>query len=225
MSRAELTPEYGFPAGWSVLPAVFVNTAKEIYGLRFICAPDSKLYDTLKKGIDEDALPVITVAGLFFKNYARKTGDTKEPPWVRPLLVCPEPEFPGNVQPRHVLKELQEAGYGHLLPSQRVAAPGAEERLVLEIVRTETSEAVRAWGENASSNPARFIAMAVDRLKKRLPAEQSGSPAAVVLLPSPPPDEARVQKITDALKAAGVTRIALKKSLGPAKSETGNPGK
>jgi hypothetical protein len=128
-----------------VLPAVFINTAREVYALRILCPPGSDLYKKLKKGIDEDKLPVMNMAGLFFKNYARRTGDPKEPPWVRPLMVCPEPVFPPNEEPRQVMKEIAEAGYAHLLPSKRIEAPGAEERLVIDVTIEKDAARIRAW--------------------------------------------------------------------------------
>lgn len=210
ISRVELDPAYGFPAGWSVLPAVYVNTAKEIYALRFICPPGSKLYDRLKKGIDEDELPVINLAGLFIKNYARKTNDPKEKPWARPLLVCPEPEFPANVEPRHVLKELQEAGYGNLLPSQRIDAPGAEERLVVEVTLTKDDIALKAFGKSATGDVGAFLKEALERLKKRLPAEQAQHPSVVFLLSGGPASDIRFQKAVSEIKAAGVERVCIR---------------
>jgi len=197
ISRAELGPEYDFPPGWTVLPAVFVNTAREIYALRFICGPNSTLFDRLKKGVNDDALPVINLSGIFLKNYARLTGDPKEKPWVRPLLICPEPEFPENVEPRHALHELEEAGFAHLLPSKRIDAPGAEERMVVPIPGSATNE----------------LARSVSDLKKRLPADQVEHPSAVILVAPNMLKDASVQAVSNELKALGVSRVFIKQDF------------
>ena len=210
VSRVELDPAYGFPPGWTVLPAVYINTAKEIYALRFICPPESKLFERLKKGIDDDELPVINLAGLFFKNYARKTGDPKEKPWARPLLVCPEPEFTANVEPRHVLKELQEAGFGNLLPSQRIEAPGAEERLIVEVALSKDNMALKTLGMSAPVDATDFLKAAVATLKKRLPAEHAQHLSAVFLLRGGPLSDIRFQKAVAEIKAAGVERVFIR---------------
>lgn len=213
ISEAELTPDYGFPKGWTVLPAVFINTAREVYALRILCPPGSELYKKLKKGIDEDKLPVMNMAGLFFKNYARRTGDAKQPPWVRPLLVCPEPVFPANEEPRQVLKEIAEAGYGHLLPSKRIDAPSVDERLIVDLVLDKDGAKLRAWGADAGADTNGFIATATDKLKKRLPAEEAAKPAAVILLKGGLPADPRVEKVRVALKAVGVERVCVKQEV------------
>jgi hypothetical protein len=210
IAEAELTADYGFAKGWTVLPAVFINTAREVYALRILCPPGSGLYRKLKKGIDDDKLPVMNMAGLFFKKYARQTGDPKEKPWVRPLLVCPEPAFPANEEPRQVLKEIAEAGYGHLLPSKRIDAPAVEERLVLELVLEKDSFKMRAWGENAGADVNAFVAKAVEKLKKRLPVEQATKPSAVILMKGGMTSDPRVEKVRAALKAAGMERVCVK---------------
>jgi hypothetical protein len=211
VSRVELDPSYGFPPGWSVLPAVYVNTAKEVYALRFICPPSSTLYDRLKKGITDDELPVINLSGLFFKNYARKTGNPKEPPWVRPLLVCPEPQFPANVEPRHVLKELDEAGFGNLLPSQRIDAPGAEERLVLDVTISKDAAVMKAFGSTESTDPKGFIPEAIERLKTRLPPDQALHPSIVILWHGTQPNITPTQKkILVPDRFSGVERVFFK---------------
>lgn len=211
VSNADLTPEYGLP-GYTVLPAIFVNTAHEVFALRILCAPGSKVYEKLKAGIAEDKLPVVNLAGLFFKNYARQPADLKESPWIKPLLVCPEPDFVKGEEPREVMRELRDTGNARLLPSQRVEGPPAEERLVLNVALENDGTKLRAWGEaggaGAGSDTNAFVAKAVEKLKSRLPAQQI--PAAVVVLKSGKPEDPRVTKVLDALKAAGVTRVCVK---------------
>ncbi|HLX63091.1 MAG TPA: hypothetical protein VKX17_17610 [Planctomycetota bacterium] len=214
-TEVELPPEYGFPKGWTVIPAVFINTAREVYALRVLCPPGSGLYKKIKKSLDDDQEPVMNLAGLFMKCYARKTGDPKEPPWVRPLLICTEPEFLEKDEPRKVLKEIEEAGYAHLLPSQRIDAPGADERLVIDVALEKDAAKIHAWGQTAgaSADVNTFVAQAVDRLKKRLPAEHVAKPSAVLMVKGGMPDDARVTKIVEALKAAGVTRVCVKQEF------------
>ena len=208
VSNADLTPEYGLP-GYTVLPAIFVNTAHEIFALRILCPPGSKAYEKLKTGIADDKLPVVNLAGLFFKNYARQPGDPKESPWIKPLLVCPEPDFVAGEEPREVMKELRDTGNLRLLPSQRVEGSPAEERLVLNVELEKDGTKVRAWGENAgSADMNAFLAKAVEKLKTHLPAQQI--PAAVVIVKSGKPEDPRVKKVLDAVRAAGVTRVCVK---------------
>lgn len=59
VSRAPLPPEYGLPPGYTVLPAVFVDSFRNVYALRILCPPKSKLYEKLQQGLDQDAVPVM----------------------------------------------------------------------------------------------------------------------------------------------------------------------
>lgn len=216
-----LPPEYGFPLGWSVLPGVFINTAKEVFGIRIICGPGSTLYDKLKKGVEEDSLPVIHLSGLFFKNYARRTNSVKEPPWFGPLLVCPEPEFPANVQPRHVLTELREAGYGHLLPSQRINAPKTEERMIFEVEQAEgkvggSSEIMKPAlifeGQRGSLEKAEMLESAVQDFLKRQPRDAL-APAAVVMVRGMQTDAPLLNGLRDKFRKLGVSRVTIKQAF------------
>ncbi|MCY3023892.1 MAG: hypothetical protein NTW87_33350, partial [Planctomycetota bacterium] len=130
VSKAELPADYGLPPGYSVLVAVFVDAARDVYALRILCPPKSSLYEKLDKGIQEDAVPVARITGYFMKLYARQTADPKEPPWRKPLLICPEPEFSQVAEPRKVWQELIDTNTARFLPSQRIEAVGAEERMV-----------------------------------------------------------------------------------------------
>ncbi len=228
VSNAELGPEYGLP-GWTVLPAIFVNTAHEIYALRMLCPPGSKVFEKLDKGIKEDKLPVVNMAGLFFKNYARQPGDLKEQPWVKPLMVCPEIEFVTSEEPREVMKELQDTGYSRMLPTKRVDGLPTEQRLVLDVSYEQVGIKLRAFGANAADvvnatgSINAFMADAVAKLKQRLPGDQAAHPAAVIVLKSGLATDPRLKPVTDALKAAGVTRVCVK--LDAVKSNATNLGK
>ncbi|MGD0094769.1 MAG: hypothetical protein ABSE73_33070, partial [Planctomycetota bacterium] len=179
VARAALPPEYGLPPGYTVLPAVFVDSFRDVYALRILCPPKSKLYEKLEKGIEEDAVPVLRMTGYFMKLYARRTGDPHEPPWRKPLLICPEPAFSVMAEPRKVWDDLRAAQADKLLGGQRIDAPGAEERLVVEVL---PGGAIRADGRLAGSEPQEFLAVVVAAFRKRLPQDQAEHPAAVVLL-------------------------------------------
>lgn len=215
VSKAKLPPEYGLPEGYTVLPAIFVDSARDVYAVRILCGPESKLYDKLKKGIDDDAFPVLRISGYFMKLYARKTNRKEEPPWRRPLLICPEPEFSQAVEPRQVWKDMEDAKVVDLLPSERIPAPGAEERLVVELLAARAGSLesrIRAEGRDAP-NPKdlrAFLADAVASLKKRLPQDELAHPAAVILIGPKAPRE-RLDEILAGLRAAGVQRLAIKR--------------
>lgn len=213
VSEAKLGPEYGLPPGSTVLVAVFVDSARDVYALRILCAPNSRLYQKLQRGIEDDALPVARMSGYFMKLYARQTNDPKEPPWRRPLLICPEPEFSRAIEPRHVADDMRVSGTDKLLPSQRITAPGAEERLVVEIYpsRIKPEEPViRCGGKLCGPDLNAFIAEHADALVKRLPNDQKQSPAAVILISPRTPQNAHTCVLA-ALRAAGIKRIAVKK--------------
>lgn len=205
VSCADLPPEYGLPPGCTVLPAVFVDAARDVYALRILCPPRSKLFEKLDRGIRDDALPVLRITGCFMKLYARRTADPKEAPWRRPLLICPEPEFSQAAEPRKVWDELRETKADRFLPSERLEAPGAEERLVLELL----GGGLRADGQHLRGETNASIAQAVRAFRTRLPPEQAGQPAAVVLI-APGADRSRADEVVAALRAAGVARIAIK---------------
>lgn len=40
-----LPPEYGLPDGYTVLVGVFVDSARDVYGVRILCPPKSRLYE------------------------------------------------------------------------------------------------------------------------------------------------------------------------------------
>jgi len=213
VSRAMLPAEYGLP-GYSVLPAIFVDSSHDVYALRILCPPDSKLYDKLRKGIEYDAFPVLRISGYFMKLYARKPNRDTEPAWQRPLLICPEPEFSQIVEPRKVWKDMEDNKVDDLLPSERLDAPGAEERMLVQIsvARGAAKSELRttADGQPVSGDVKALIAQAVTNFKKRLPKEEQPDPAAVILLsPSAPKDAA--DKVISALRAAGVQRLAIKR--------------
>jgi hypothetical protein len=206
VSQADLPPEYGLPHGYTVLPAVFVDAARDVYALRILCAPGSTLYEKLSTGIKNDALPVLRMSGYFMKLYARKTSDEKEPPWRRPLLVCPEPEFSQGAQPRKVWEELRDTHMDKLLPSLRIDAPGAEERMIVEVL---PQGAIRIDGREAGGDLSKSMSDAVASFKKRLPEEQRPFPAAVILI-SPGASRNKMDDIVAALRGAGVQRLAVK---------------
>lgn len=219
ISKVELPPEYGFPSGWTVLPAIFLNTAREVYALRIISPPGSTLYEKLNMGIERDELPVLNLAGFFFKNYARKTSDEKEPPWVRPLLVCPEPDIADPSQeknkPRSVFKELDEAGFSRLLPSLRIDAPGAEERLVIEILPGQPPVLRIDGVDSPYTDASKILTKAVDQLKSRLNAEQATDPSAVLWYKKGVLTDAELEKLSASFKAIGVNRVYTKENVLP----------
>ncbi len=215
--EADLGPEYGFPKGWTVLRAIFVNTAHEVFAQRILCAPGSTLFKRLDAGIKADQLPVLMVSGLFFKNYALKSGDEKEI-WVKPLLICPEPETPSKPEePRQALKELQEAGYMHLLPSKRLEAPYAaqatQERLVIDVTLGKNGGELSAWGVSGKNvRVPEFLKTALDKLKARLPAEESKNAAVVLNVSGGELTHDTVALLVKELKTLGVLRVGLKKA-------------
>ncbi|MEI6233981.1 MAG: hypothetical protein WCT04_13070 [Planctomycetota bacterium] len=221
VTQADLGPEYGLP-GWSVLPAVFVNTAHEIYALRILCPAGSNVFEKLSAGIKDDKLPVVNLAGYFFKNYARQPGDPKEQPWIKPLLVCPEIQFVQGEEPREVMSELRDTGYARMLPTKRVEAPGAELRLVIDAVSEKDTVKFRAWGIDSGADVKAFVTDAIATLKKHLPAEHAAQPAAVIVTRGAL-KEPQLQPLIDALKAAGVKRICVK--LDVTKPSAATPGK
>jgi hypothetical protein len=209
VSRAEAPSEYGLPPGYTIMPAVFVDSARDVYALRILCPPGSKVFDKIQKGIEEDALPVARVTGYFMKLYARKTNDPEEPPWRRPLLICPEPEFSQIAEPRKYKQELVESKSDRFLPSHRVDAPGAEERLVVELNSITEKSSVCIDHKELPADLTAPIAQAVDALKKRLPADQVDHPSAAVLIASGA-SRAKLNDVLRALRAAGVQRLAVK---------------
>jgi len=212
VSRAELTPEYGLPPGYTVLPGVFVDAARDVYALRILCSPGSKLYGKLDQGIQEDALPVVRLSGYFMKLYARRTADPNEPPWRKPLLICPEPEFSQAAEPRKVWQELNETNTARFLPSQRIEAPGADERLVIEVLAQQDQPLVRIEGKDVRDDVKGVVSGAIEGLRKRLPAGQADCPSAVILV-GPSVRLTWADPIVAALRAVGVKRIALKTEL------------
>lgn len=215
VSQAQVPPEYGLPAGYTIVPAVFVDSARDVYAVRILCPPGSTLYEKLNKSLNDDALPVARLTGYFMKIYARRTADKDEPPWRRPLLICPEPEFSQGVPPRHVRQELEESRFDKYLPSQRISAPGAEERMVVELTMTPGNKAgaIRIDGRDfADGDLKEAVAEAVKSFKARLPEDDAAHPAAVVLISAGAPRK-RLNEILSALKAAGVQRLAVKTEL------------
>ena len=153
VDKVPLPPEYGLP-GYSVLVGVFVDSARDVYAFRMLSPPDSKVYDKLRKGIDNDEHPVTRLTGYFMKLYARNTGDPKEPPWRRPLLICPDLEFSKVAPPRHTTEDMARNHMDRFLPSERIDAPGAEERMVVEILPglNGSKWRIRIDGEELSSD-------------------------------------------------------------------------
>jgi hypothetical protein len=210
--KVKLPDEYNMP-GSSVVQAIFVDATHDVYALRILCAPDSKLFDKLQKGIDEDQYPVMRMSGYFMKLYARQTNREGEPPWRRPLLICPEPEFSKMIEPRSLWRDFEEGKVNDLLPSERITAPGAEERMLVQVTTPKqgaTQPGISANGEAVSGDLEEGIAKAVDAFKKRLPKAEQDEPAAVILMgPGSPRDP--VEKLVSALRAAGVKRLAIKR--------------
>jgi hypothetical protein len=210
VSQAQAPEDYGLPPGSTILPAIFIDAARDVYALRILCPPGSKLFERLDQGIRNDALPVARVTGCFMKLYARRTGDPKEPPWRKPLLICPELEFSQAAEPRKVWDDLKDSKADRLLPSERIPAPGAEERFVVEIA---ANGRVRADGKDARGDLKPFVAGAVAGFKARLPEDQRERPAAVILIAAGA-SRKPLDGVVGALRAAGVKRLAVKSELG-----------
>ena len=211
-AEAKLPSEYRLP-DYTVLVGVFVDSARDVYGVRILCPPKSRLYEKLQKGIVDDAYPVCRMTGYFMKLYARRTGDPNEPPWRRPLLICPEPEFSQLVEPRHVKQDMEDAKVDKLLPSERIQAVGAEERLVVEMQpggRGLNAASIQVEERVAGRDLNAFIADEVAALRQRLPEEQAANPAAVILISKKAPRE-HLRDVVAALRAAGVKRLAIKR--------------
>ncbi|HYG73927.1 MAG TPA: hypothetical protein VEK08_02880 [Planctomycetota bacterium] len=210
VSKAEVPPEYGLPPGYTILPAVAVDASRDVYALRILCPPGSTLFEKLDKGIREDALPVVRVSGYFMKLYARKTNDKIEPPWRRPLLVCPELELSQGAPPRKVRQELEESRTDRFLPSERIETAGAEERLLIELIKPES--VVRIDGRELKGELKTSIASMVKLFKTRLPEAQAEHPSAVILI-SAGAGRQSLNEVVAALHAAGVQRVAVKSEL------------
>jgi len=206
VSKAELPVEYGMPPGYTVLPAIFIDSSRDVYALRILCPPGSTVFERLDEGIRKDQLPVLRISGYYMKNYARSTADKNEPPWRKPLLICPEPEFSQGIPARKVMDELETSGAIRYLPSTRIDAPQTEERLVVELAPVNR---VLVDGEDVQGDLREAVAKGVEAFKKRMPAEQREKPAAVILV-STGANRTLEDPVLDALRRAGVNRIALK---------------
>lgn len=206
VSKAELPPEYGMPPGYFVLPAIFIDSSRDVYALRILCPPGSTCFEKLDEGIRKDQLPVLRISGYFMKNYARSTADATEPPWRKPLLICPEPEFSQGIPARKVMDELETSGAARYLPSSRIDAPATEERLVVELA---PGNRILVDGEDVQGDLREAMVRGVQAFKKRMPAEQREKPAAVILV-SAGANRTLEDPALDALRRAGVNRIALK---------------
>jgi hypothetical protein len=212
VTRAMLPAEYGLP-GYSVLSAIFVDSTHDVYAVRILSLPESKLYDKLTKGIEDDEFPVMRISGYFMKLYARRTGRKDEPPWQRPLLICPEPEFSQLVEPRKVWDEMKLAKIDDLLPSERIPSPGAEERMLVQVSTPRqgaTEPGILADGVAVTGDMKTAMAKIVADFKSRLPKDDQEQPAAVILL-GPGAPRGPIEKIVPALRAAGVKRLAVKR--------------
>jgi hypothetical protein len=213
--KVDLPAEFGLP-GYSIILAVFVDAARDVYALRILCAPGSKLFEKLDKGIADDNLPVGRAVGYFMKLYARNTSKPDEPPWRRPLLICPELEFSKLVEPRHIADDLRESGADKLMPSLPLDAPDAEERLIVEVLPSKSKAApfqIRIGEKVAETDFKPFLAQAVEDLRKRLPTEQTNHPSAVILMRGDAPKQGMDTALAG-LRAADVHRLAIKRDAG-----------
>lgn len=209
IDQVNAPPEYGLPAGYTILVGVCVDASRDVYAVRIISPPGSTVFQRLQTGITNDALPVLRLSGRFMKMNARRTNDPKEPPWRRPLLVCSEPEFSQAAQPRPFQRELDDAKMSHLLPSRRIVeATGAEERMVVEML-PGTEMKLRIDGKNNAGDVAAFITEAAEAFKKRLPEHHVPEPSAVILKRLGMPKE-HTEAVVNALRAIGFKRLSIK---------------
>ncbi len=209
--QVELPPEFELP-GYSIILAVFIDSARDVYALRILCPPGSKLFERIDKGIKEDSLPVGRACGYFMKLYARNTAKADETPWRRPLLICPELEFSKLVESRHIADDLVSSGADKLMPSQPIEAPDAEERLIVEVLPGKTAAGfqLRIGAKTAETDFKPFVLEAVEDLRKRLPADQTNHPSAVILVRGDAP-KTGMDSALAALRAADVRRLAIKR--------------
>jgi hypothetical protein len=231
VAQAELTPEYGLP-GYTVLPALLVNSAHELYELRLVCPPGSRMYEKLSKGIEEGKNPVLRVSGYFMKNHAKRTNVPEEPPWRAPLLVCPEPAIERRAGTYNAYRDLVEAKMDKYLPSQPLPGPKADRRLVVELLPPDPGgqlgpPRLRVDGQEGTPEQPGFLAQAVERLKSSLPADQAHAPSAV-LLRSASSTKEDVLAVLRQLADLGLRRLSVKdeaETLLPDKGRAPGPAK
>lgn len=205
-------PDYKLE-GYKILVAMFVARGGDLYELRMLVPADSTLARTLDDGFHAGRSPVLRVTGFFMKCHLRRTDVPEEPPWRRPLLVTPEPEFINRTVDAKY--EMIDAKMYKYLPSHRVEAPGAEKRLVVEVERGPQEE----WGEQhpprlivdgfSVYDPYKAIKRRAERLRLELPEKQRRHPAAVIVRRRYAPASGIVRAM-DALNAAGIHRTAVK---------------
>jgi hypothetical protein len=213
VSQAQAPPEYGLPPGYTILPALLVNSVHELYELRILCPPDSKLFEKLERGIEKGENPVLRVSGFFMKNHCKRTSVAGEPPWRAPLFVCPEPSIERRAGTYNAYRDLVEARMDKYLPSQALEGPKAEARLAVEVLPAGPGAdpehgpfPLRAYGRDGSSGDREFLAQALARLKESLPGDQAGKPSAVVVrTPNAPRPAVRAALL--ALRDLGVERL------------------
>jgi hypothetical protein len=149
------------------------------------------------------------------KLYARQPDDSKEKPWRRPLLICPEPEFSQIAEPRKFQRELEDSGNARLLPTHRIEVPAVEERLVIELLpgngNTQATR-IRADGRELSGDLKTFIDQTAAAFKNRMPHDQADEPSATILIAAGA-SRADLDKIITALRAAHIRRLAVKSEL------------
>jgi hypothetical protein len=240
VSQAQVPPEYGLPPGCTILPALLVNSVHELYELRILCPPDSRLFEKLARGIEKGENPVLRVSGFFMKNHCKRTSVPGEPPWRAPLLVCPEPSIERRAGTYNAYRDLVEAKMEKYLPSQSLEGPKAEARLVIEVFPAGPGAdpehgpfPVRALGRDGNTGDREFLAQALARLKESLPGEQAEKPSAVVVrTPKAPRLAARATLLP--LLDLGVKRLFVRDETDtllpdpppqkPALKETGHEG-
>jgi hypothetical protein len=211
VAQAEPPPEYGLPPGYTILPALLVNSVHELYELRIVCPPGSDMFEKLRRGVEKCENPVLRVSGFFMKNHAKRTHVESERPWRAPLLVCPEPSIERRAGTYNAYQDLVESKMDKYLPSQSLDGPKAEERLVVEVLDAGAEPergpfSVRAYGVKGSTADREFFAQAVAKLKQRLPPDQAEKPSVVVLR-TPESSRPAVRATLLALKELGVQRL------------------
>ena len=208
VEQAALGPEYELP-GYSVLPALLVDSAHDLYELRILSPPGSGMFEKLKQGIAKGENPVLRVSGFFLKNHMKLTNKRNEPPWRAPLLVAPEPSIERRVGTHNAMQDLAEAKMDHYLPSTPIRGPKAEERLVVEALpSTGRPAALRLAidGVEISGDLAAKISAALSALRARLPPPQEEHPSAVILRARSAAPEG-VREARRLLDAASVKRL------------------
>jgi hypothetical protein len=200
--------------GYTVMEALTVNRARELYALRIVAPKGSEAYARLRKGIRDRKNPVLRVTGFFMKAYAKR--DSKGDIWREPLLIAPVPKFSKVNATYDVMEDLEEGRMAHLLPSVPITVPGAHERMIVEILPGQNTAngqpgppRMRVDGKLGLPGAPTLCSDGLQRLIGRLPEKEKRYPSAVVVLTEGAPREP-IKPVLKALRNTGLKRIYFK---------------